>query len=35
VIVAKHRNGPVGTVDLRFHHKTAKFEDLYVREEGH
>jgi replicative DNA helicase len=34
VIVAKHRNGPVGTVDLRFHHKTAKFEDLYVREEG-
>ncbi|MGD9889747.1 MAG: replicative DNA helicase [Dehalococcoidia bacterium] len=35
VIVAKHRNGPVGTVDLRFQHKTAKFEDLYVREEGH
>jgi replicative DNA helicase len=34
VIVAKHRNGPVGTVDLRFHQKTAKFEDLYVREEG-
>jgi replicative DNA helicase len=34
VIVAKHRNGPVGTVDLRFQHKTAKFEDLYVREEG-
>ncbi|MGH2599645.1 MAG: replicative DNA helicase [Dehalococcoidia bacterium] len=34
VIVAKHRNGPVGTVDLRFQHKTAKFEDLYAREEG-
>jgi replicative DNA helicase len=34
VIVAKHRNGPVGTVDLRFHHKTAKFEDLYARPEG-
>jgi len=34
VIVAKHRNGPVGTVDLRFQQKTAKFEDLYVREEG-
>lgn len=34
VIVAKHRNGPVGTVDLRFQQKTAKFEDLYAREEG-
>jgi len=34
VIVAKHRNGPVGTVDLRFQHKTAKFEDLYARVEG-
>ena len=34
VIVAKHRNGPVGTVDLRFEQKTAKFADLYAREEG-
>ena len=33
VIVAKHRNGPVGNVDLRFIHKTAKFEDLMVRDD--
>jgi replicative DNA helicase len=33
VIVAKHRNGPVGNVDLRFVHKTAKFEDLMVRDD--
>ncbi len=33
VIIAKHRNGPVGTVDLRFIHKTAKFEDLMVRDD--
>lgn len=34
IIVAKHRNGPVGSVDLRFQQKTAKFGDLYEREEG-
>lgn len=34
IIVAKHRNGPVGTVDMRFHQKTAKFADLYERVEG-
>jgi replicative DNA helicase len=33
VIIAKHRNGPVGQVDLRFVHKTAKFEDLMVRDD--
>ena len=33
VIIAKHRNGPVGNVDLRFIHKTAKFEDLMVRDD--
>jgi replicative DNA helicase len=35
IIVAKHRNGPIGTVDLRFTSRFAKFEDLLVyREEG-
>ena len=33
VIVAKHRNGPVGNVDLRFVRKTAKFEDLMARDD--
>lgn len=28
IIVAKHRNGPVGTVNLRFRDRTAKFESL-------
>jgi len=28
IIVAKHRNGPVGTVNLRFRERTAKFESL-------
>jgi replicative DNA helicase len=32
-IVAKHRNGAVGSVDLRFVHKVAKFEDLMVRDD--
>jgi len=33
IIVAKHRNGPTGTVHLRFRQHVAKFEDLLVREE--
>ena len=33
IIVAKHRNGPTGTVSLRFHQHIAHFEDLLVREE--
>jgi replicative DNA helicase len=33
IIVAKHRNGPVGTIHLRFQEKIARFEDLLVREE--
>lgn len=28
LIIAKHRNGPVGTVNLRFRDRTAKFENL-------
>jgi len=28
VIVAKHRNGPTGTVNLRFFERTARFADL-------
>jgi len=31
VIVAKHRNGPVGSVELRFREKLAKFEDWVLR----
>ena len=34
IIVAKHRNGPTGTVHLRFRQRIAKFEDLLVREEA-
>ncbi len=30
IIVAKHRNGPVGTVNVRFRRDLAKFEDLLV-----
>ena len=30
IIIAKHRNGPVGEVKLRFMRETAKFEDLGV-----
>ena len=33
IIVAKHRNGPTGTVHLRFRQRIAKFEDLLVRDE--
>ncbi|MHB8575768.1 MAG: replicative DNA helicase [Dehalococcoidia bacterium] len=30
IIIAKHRNGPTGQVDLRFHNRTTKFADLQV-----
>jgi replicative DNA helicase len=30
--VAKHRNGPTGTLHLRFREKVARFEDLLVQE---
>ena len=33
VIVAKHRNGPTGTVELRFREKLAKFEDWVLHTE--
>ena len=33
VIVAKARNGPTGTVELRFREKLAKFEDWVLRRE--
>jgi replicative DNA helicase len=33
IIVAKHRNGPTGTVHLRFRNKIARFEDLLLREQ--
>jgi replicative DNA helicase len=33
IIVAKHRNGPTGTIHLRFREKLARFEDLLLREE--
>jgi replicative DNA helicase len=32
IILAKHRNGPTGTIHLRFRDKIARFEDLLVRE---
>ncbi|MBE7518717.1 MAG: replicative DNA helicase [Thermoflexaceae bacterium] len=36
VIVAKHRNGPTGSVELRFREKLAKFEDWVLRtDESH
>jgi replicative DNA helicase len=35
IIVAKHRNGPVGSVNLRFFDRTARFADLELyREPG-
>ncbi len=33
IIVAKHRNGPVGSVNLRFRQQYTRFEDLLLREE--
>jgi replicative DNA helicase len=33
ILVAKHRNGPTGTIDLHFAPKTAKFEDIGVSSE--
>lgn len=33
IIVAKHRNGPVGTVHLRFFERTARFADLEMYRE--
>jgi len=34
IILAKHRNGPTGTIHLRFRERIARFEDLLVREAG-
>jgi len=33
IIVAKHRNGPTGEIDLRFLPKMAKFEDITITSE--
>jgi replicative DNA helicase len=33
LIVSKHRNGPTGTIHLRFQDKIARFDDLLVRQE--
>jgi replicative DNA helicase len=34
IIVAKHRNGPVGSINLRFFEKTARFADLELYRES-
>ncbi len=33
IMIAKHRNGPTGEIDLHFLPKTAKFEDIAITEE--
>jgi replicative DNA helicase len=33
LIIAKHRNGPIGTVHLRFFDRTARFADLELYRE--
>jgi replicative DNA helicase len=33
IIIAKHRNGPIGEIDLRFVPKTAKFENMVTSQE--
>ena len=33
IIVAKHRNGPIGQRDLRFRHNITKFENLTLEQE--
>jgi replicative DNA helicase len=33
IIVAKHRNGPIGQRDLRFRHSITKFENLTLEQE--
>jgi replicative DNA helicase len=35
IIIAKHRNGPTGLVNLRFRHKYTKFENATVEEESY
>jgi replicative DNA helicase len=35
IIVAKHRNGPVGRIDLQFVHRLAKFDNLMEEGNGH
>ena len=34
ILVRKHRNGPIGEVDLQFHDRYAKFNDLDKRHSG-
>jgi replicative DNA helicase len=34
IIVAKHRNGPVGSINLRFFDRTARFADLELYQEA-
>ncbi len=33
IIIAKHRNGPIGEIDLRFVPQTAKFENMITSQE--
>ena len=35
LIVAKHRNGPIGTVKLKFTKAWTRFDNLSLREEGY